>query len=152
MTDLEPELDTKHIFCLLKGANEREMTAGHEIQVSSVKDSFQINHFPLIIPSNKPLPSEWGDKTCHFKQRTSVNSWKCTAISKPAFRTVVVSYCMSTAKRNKQSRGGRLCESHSPPVRENTHHSVSSQNHNTISATWMSDEETSVKLSPTLIK
>jgi len=53
MTDFGPELDTKHIFCLLRSANEREMTAGHEIQVSSVKDSFQINHFPLIVPSKQ---------------------------------------------------------------------------------------------------
>lgn len=53
MTDLEPGLDTKHIFWLLRGANEEKMTAGLEIQVNSVKDSFQINHFPLITPSKQ---------------------------------------------------------------------------------------------------
>lgn len=53
MTDFKPALDTKHIFCLLRGANEEEMTAGLEIQVSSVKESFQINHFPLIAPSKQ---------------------------------------------------------------------------------------------------
>lgn len=53
MTDLELGLDTKHIFWLLRGANEEKMTAGLEIQVNSVKDSFQINHFPLIAPSKQ---------------------------------------------------------------------------------------------------